>query len=273
MHIVNVGPYKVGPGQPLLLLAGPCVLEGYEHSLAIGKEVKRICEKLGMPYVFKASYDKANRSSYDSFRGPGLEEGLKQLAAIKKELGVPVVSDIHETCQVEKAADVLDVLQIPAFLCRQTDLVYAAGKTGKCVNVKKGQFLAPWDMKNVISKLEASGNQNILLTERGSSFGYNTLVTDMRGLAIMRELGYPVVMDATHSVQIPGGKGTSSGGQSQYVPHMARAAAAVGVDALFLEVHDDPSKALSDGPNMVRLDQLEALLTDVLAIDRIARKA
>ena len=232
MHIINVGPYKVGPGQPMLLLAGPCVLEGYEHSLAIGQEVKRICEKLGMPYVFKASFDKANRSSYDSFRGPGLEEGLKQLAAIKKELGVPIVSDIHETYQVEKAAEVLDVLQIPAFLCRQTDLVYAAGKTGKCVNVKKGQFLAPWDMKNVISKLEAAGNHDILLTERGSSFGYNTLVTDMRGLAIMRELGYPVVMDATHSVQIPGGKGTSSGGQSQYVPHMARAAAAVGVDAL-----------------------------------------
>ena len=272
MHIINVGPYKVGPGQTMLLLAGPCVLEGYEHSLAIGQEVKRICEKLGMPYVFKASFDKANRSSYDSFRGPGLEEGLKQLAAIKKELGVPIVSDIHETYQVEKAAEVLDVLQIPAFLCRQTDLVYAAGKTGKCVNVKKGQFLAPWDMKNVISKLEAAGNHDILLTERGSSFGYNTLVTDMRGLAIMRELGYPVVMDATHSVQIPGGKGTSSGGQSQYVPHMARAAAAVGVDALFLEVHDDPSKALSDGPNMVRLDQLEALLTDVLAIDKIVRK-
>lgn len=272
MHIINVGPYRVGPGQPMLLLAGPCVLEGYEHSLAIGQEVKRICEKLGMPYVFKASFDKANRSSYDSFRGPGLEEGLKQLAAIKKELGVPIVSDIHETNQVEKAAEVLDVLQIPAFLCRQTDLVYAAGKTGRCVNVKKGQFLAPWDMKNVISKLEAAGNQNILLTERGSSFGYNTLVTDMRGLAIMRELGYPVVMDATHSVQIPGGKGTSSGGQSQYVPHMARAAAAVGIDALFLEVHDDPSKALSDGPNMVRLDHLEALLADVLDIDTIVRK-
>ena len=269
MHIVNVGPYQVGPGQPLLLLAGPCVLEGYEHSLAIGQEVKRICEKLKMPYVFKASFDKANRSSYDSFRGPGLEEGLAQLAAIKKELGVPVVSDVHETAQVEKAAQVLDIIQIPAFLCRQTDLVYAAGQTGKCVNVKKGQFLAPWDMKNVISKLEAAGNQNILLTERGSSFGYNTLVTDMRGLAVMRELGYPVVMDATHSVQIPGGKGTSSGGQSQYVPHMARAAAATGIDALFLEVHDDPSKALSDGPNMVRLDQLEKLLTDVLAIDRI----
>ena len=272
MHITNVGPYKVGHGQPLLLLAGPCVLEGYEHSLAIGQEVKRICDKLGMPYVFKASFDKANRSSYDSFRGPGLENGLKQLAAIKKELGVPVVSDVHETSQVERAAQVLDVLQIPAFLCRQTDLVYAAGRTGKCVNVKKGQFLAPWDMKNVISKLESAGNTDILLTERGSSFGYNTLVTDMRGLAIMRELGYPVVMDATHSVQIPGGKGTSSGGQSQYVPHMARAAAAVGIDALFLEVHDDPSKALSDGPNMVRLDQLEALLVDVLAIDKMIRK-
>ncbi len=272
MHIVNVGPYKVGPGQPLLLLAGPCVLEGYEHSLAIGKEVKRICEKLGMPYVFKASFDKANRSSIDSFRGPGLEEGLKQLAGIKKELGVPIVSDIHETYQAEKAAEVLDILQIPAFLCRQTDLVVAAGKTGKCISVKKGQFLAPWDMKNVIGKLEAAGNYNILLTERGSSFGYNTLVTDMRGLAIMRELGYPVVMDATHSVQIPGGKGASSGGQSQYVPHMARAAAAVGIDSLFLEVHDDPSKALSDGPNMVRLDQLEALLKDVLAIDAITRK-
>lgn len=271
MHIINAGPYQVGPGQPLVLLAGPCVLEGYEHSLAIGQEVKRICEKLGLPYIFKASYDKANRSSYDSFRGPGLEEGLKQLAAIKKELGVPVVSDVHETSQVEKAAEVLDVIQIPAFLCRQTDLIYAAGQTGRCVNVKKGQFLAPWDMKNVISKLEAAGNRNILLTERGSSFGYNTLVTDMRGLAVMRELGYPVVMDATHSVQIPGGKGTSSGGQSQYVPHMARAAAAVGVDALFLEVHDDPSKALSDGPNMVPLDRLEKLLTDVLAIDRIVR--
>ncbi len=271
MHIVKVGSYEVGQGRPLVLLAGPCVLEGYERSLAIGKEVKRITDKLGIPYVFKASYDKANRSSYDSFRGPGLEEGLKQLAAIKKELGVPVVSDVHETAQVEKAAEVLDIIQIPAFLCRQTDLVNAAGKTGKAVNVKKGQFLAPWDMKNVISKLEATGNQNIMLTERGASFGYNTLVTDMRGLAIMRELGYPVVMDATHSVQIPGGKGTSSGGQSQYVPHMARAAAAVGIDALFLEVHDNPAEALSDGPNMVRLDQLEKLLTDVLAIDKIVR--
>ncbi len=271
MHTVKVGSYEIGQGHPLVLLAGPCVLEGYEHSLAIGREVKRICGKLGIPYIFKASYDKANRSSYDSFRGPGLEEGLRQLAAIKQELGVPVVSDVHETCQVEKAAEVLDVLQIPAFLCRQTDLVYAAARTGRCVNVKKGQFLAPWDMQNVIGKIEAAGNENILLTERGSSFGYNTLVTDMRGLAILRGLGYPVVMDATHSVQIPGGQGKTSGGQSQYVPHMARAAAAVGIDALFLEVHDDPSQALSDGPNMVRLDQLEALLTQVLAIDKIVR--
>ena len=216
------------------------------------------CDKLGIPYVFKASFDKANRSSYASFRGPGIEEGLKLLAQIKKDLGVPVVTDIHEPWQAEKAAEVVDILQIPAFLCRQTDLVYAAAKTGKTVNVKKGQFLAPWDMKNVIKKVEEAGNHNIMLTERGASFGYNTLVTDMRGLA-------------THSVQIPGGQGTSSGGQSQYVPHMARAAAAVGIDALFLEVHDNPAEALSDGPNMVKLDNLEKLLTDVLAIDKIVR--
>lgn len=271
MHIVKVKDYLVGEGQPLLLLAGPCVLEGYERSLAIGRRVKAICEELGMPYVFKASFDKANRSSYNSFRGPGIEEGLQILAQIKKDLEVPVVTDIHEPWQAEKAAEVVDILQIPAFLCRQTDLVYAAAQTGKTVNVKKGQFLAPWDMKNVIKKVEEAGNNNLMLTERGASFGYNTLVTDMRGLAVMRELGYPVVMDATHSVQIPGGQGTSSGGQSQYVPHMARAAAAVGIDALFLEVHDNPAEALSDGPNMVRLDDLKKLLQDVLAIDKIVR--
>jgi len=272
MNIVQVGNYKIGQGQPLALLAGPCVLEGFERSLMIGREVKKICQELGIPYIFKASFDKANRSSYNSFRGPGIEEGLKLLAAIKKELQVPVVTDVHEPWQCEKADEVVDILQIPAFLCRQTDLVWAAAKTGKCVNVKKGQFLAPWDMKNVIGKVEEAGNKNLLLTERGSSFGYNTLVTDMRGLAIMRELGYPVVMDATHSVQIPGGKGTSSGGQSQYVPHMARAAAAVGVDALFLEVHDNPAEALSDGPNMVALKDLKALLQDVIAIDKVVRK-
>ena len=239
----------------------------------IGKEVKKIADKLGVPYVFKASYDKANRSSYSSFRGPGLEEGLKILAQIKKDLGVPVVSDIHETIQVEKAAEVLDILQIPAFLCRQTDLVYEAAGTGRVVNIKRGEFLAPWDMKNVLKKAEEAGNHNIMLTERGASFGYNALVTDMRSLAIMRELGYPVVMDATHSVQIPGGQGTTSGGRfSQYVPHMARAAAAVGIDALFLEVHDNPEEALSDLDRIrSRLDKLEKLLTDVLAIDKIVR--
>ena len=271
MHIVKVGEYLVGQGNPLMLMAGPCVLEGYERSLMIGKKAKAICDELGIPYVFKASFDKANRSSINSFRGPGIDEGLKILAQIKKDLGVPVVTDIHEPWHADKAADVVDILQIPAFLCRQTDLVYAAAKTGKTVNVKKAQFLAPWDMKNVITKVEEAGNQNLMLTERGSSFGYNTLVTDMRGLAVMRELGYPVVMDATHSVQIPGGQGTSSGGQSQYVPHMARAAAAIGIDALFLEVHDNPAEALSDGPNMVQLDNLKKLLQDVITIDKIVR--
>ena len=271
MHIVKVGDYLVGQGNPLMLMAGPCVLEGYERSLMIGKKAKAICDELGIPYVFKASFDKANRSSINSFRGPGIDEGLKILAQIKKDLGVPVVTDIHEPWHADKAAEVVDILQIPAFLCRQTDLVYKAAKTGKTVNVKKAQFLAPWDMKNVITKVEEAGNQNLMLTERGSSFGYNTLVTDMRGLAVMRELGYPVVMDATHSVQIPGGQGTSSGGQSQYVPHMARAAAAIGIDALFLEVHDNPAEALSDGPNMVQLDNLKKLLQDVITIDKIVR--
>lgn len=273
MQTIKIGDrYQVGQGHPLLVMAGPCVLEGYEHSLAIGKRAKEICAKVGLPYVFKASFDKANRSSVHSFRGPGLKEGLAILAQIKKDLDVPVVSDVHETIQLEAAAEVLDILQIPAFLCRQTDLVYQAAKTGRTVNVKKGQFLAPWDMKNVITKVEEAGNHNLMLTERGVSFGYNALVTDMRSLPIMRALGYPVCMDATHSVQIPGGQGTSSGGQSQYVPHMARAAAAVGIDALFLEVHDDPSKALSDGPNMLQLDKLEQLLLDLIAIDKIGRR-
>jgi len=271
MKTVTIGSYQVGQGCPLLIIAGPCVLEGYERSLAIGRRAKAICDKLGLPYVFKASYDKANRSSLTSFRGPGLEEGLKILAQIKKDLGVPVISDVHETWQVEKAAEVLDIIQIPAFLCRQTDLLVAAARTGRGVNVKKGQFLAPWDMKNVVDKLTGSGTDKILLTERGVSFGYNTLVTDMRSLPIMREMGYPVIMDVTHSVQIPGGKGTSSGGQSQYAPHMARAATAVGVDGLFMEVHDNPAEALSDGPNMIALDKLEKILSDVKAIDRIVR--
>lgn len=272
MQIVKIGPYEVGQGHPLLVMAGPCVLEGYERSLAIGKRAKAICEKLGLPYVFKASFDKANRSSLDSFRGPGLEEGLKILAQIKKDLQVPIISDVHETWQVEKAAEVLDIIQIPAFLCRQTDLLVEAAHSGRVVNVKKGQFLAPWDMKNVIHKVTGSGCNQLMLTERGVSFGYNTLVTDMRSLPIMREMGYPVIMDVTHSVQIPGGQGTKSGGQSKFAPHMARAAAAVGVDGLFLEVHDNPAEALSDGPNMIALDNLEQVLADAKAIDVIGRR-
>ncbi len=272
MKTIDIGNYKVGGNNPLLLIAGPCVLEGYERTLSIGREIKAITGRLGMPYVFKASFDKANRSSFSSFRGPGLAEGLKEIARIKEALGVPAVSDIHETGQAAPAAEVLDILQIPAFLCRQTDLINAAAVTGRVVNVKKGQFLAPWDMKNVIAKILETGNDNIMLTERGASFGYNTLVTDMRSLPIMRSLGYPVVMDATHSVQTPGGQGTTSGGQSQFVPCMARAAAAAGIDALFLEVHDNPEEALSDGPNMVRLDMLEDLLRDVLDIDAVLRR-
>ena len=250
MKTVAIGNYKVGAGHPLLVMAGPCVLEGYERSLMIGRRAKAICEKVGLPYVFKASFDKANRSSLTAFRGPGLEEGLEILKQIKKDLGVPVVSDVHETYQVEKAAEVLDIIQIPAFLCRQTDLLVAA----------------------VINKLVGSGTEKIMLTERGASFGYNTLVTDMRSLPIMRDFGYPVIMDVTHSVQIPGGKGTSSGGQSQYAPHMARAAAAVGVDGLFMEVHDNPAEALSDGPNMIALDKMEQVLLDAKAIDAIGRR-
>ena len=272
MKSIKIGDFEVGGNNPLVLMAGPCVLEDKKRNLLIGQEIKRITQKLGMPYIFKASFDKANRSSFDSFRGPGLEDGLRQIKEIKEQLDVPAVSDIHESSQAAPAAEVLDILQIPAFLSRQTDLVNAAARTGKVVNVKKGQFLAPWDMKNVIKKVVETGNENVMLTERGASFGYNTLVTDMRSLPIMRAFGYPVVMDATHSVQTPGGQGTTSGGQSEFVPYMARAAAAVGIDGLFLEVHDNPSEALSDGPNMVRLDKLEELLESVLSIDAVLRK-
>ena len=268
---VQIGNVAVGGGAPLALIAGPCVIEDPARTLAIGRDVQRIAAKLGMPYIFKASFDKANRSSYQSFRGPGLTEGLNILARIKRELGVPVLSDIHEAAQAAVAAAVLDVLQIPAFLCRQTDLLHAAAQTGKPVNVKKGQFLSPLEMKNVIAKLTESGCQSILLTERGSSFGYNNLVVDMRSLAILRSFGQPVVFDATHSVQLPGGGGDRSAGQREFVPVLARAAAAAGIDALFLEVHDNPAEALSDGPNMVPVAELESLLTQVLAIDRAAR--
>ena len=272
MNTVQIKNITVGAQNPIALIAGPCVIEDAERTLAIGRAIKAIADRLHIPYIFKASYDKANRSSYNSFRGPGLKEGLRILAHIKKELGVPVLSDIHCITQIEPAAEVLDILQIPAFLCRQTDLVYEAARSGKVINVKKGQFLAPLDMKNVIAKVEEAGNKNILLTERGATFGYNNLVADFRALPIMRSLGYPVVFDATHSVQLPGGAGTTSSGQREFVPYLTRAAVATGIDVLFMEVHDNPPEAKSDGANMLYIDQLETLLQDVLAIDNVVRK-
>jgi 2-dehydro-3-deoxyphosphooctonate aldolase (KDO 8-P synthase) len=256
----------VGEGQPLLVLAGPCVVEERDFMLRIAETIKAICDKHAVGLVFKASFDKANRSSGGSKRGPGMEEGLAILSAVKEHVGVPVVTDVHESWQAVPTAEVADVLQIPAFLSRQTDLLQAAGATGRAVNVKKGQFLSPPEMINVVAKLEATGCDRILLTERGTTFGYNDLVVDFRGLPQLRALGYPVVFDATHSVQRPGGLGDASGGQREYVPHLARAAVAVGVDALFVEVHDDPDAAPSDGPNMITPEMLDSLLTEVVAI-------
>lgn len=272
MNQVKVGNFTIGGAAPLALLAGPCVLESLERSLLIGRTVKEICGRLGINYVFKASFDKANRSSFHSFRGPGLEKGLAWLKTIKEELGVPVVTDIHESYQAAPAAEVADILQIPAFLCRQTDLLHAAAQTGRVVNVKKGQFLAPDDMRNVVDKLHESGCDQLMLTERGASFGYHNLVVDMRSLPIMRSFGYPVIFDGTHSVQLPGGNGTSSSGNREYVEYLVRAAVGVGIDALFLEVHDNPEEALSDGANMVYLDKLEDLLKEALAIHEIVQQ-
>ena len=269
MNKVKVGDIEIGGGK-LVLLAGPCVLEGLERSLRIGRRAKEIAKRLNMPYIFKASFDKANRSSIKSYRGPGLEEGLKILAAIKRELNVPIVTDIHETYQAAPVAEVADILQIPAFLCRQTDLLIAAAKTGKVVNVKKAQFLSASDMINVVDKLR-SQTEKILLTERGTSFGYNNLVVDMRGLPIMRGFGCPVIFDGTHSVQLPGGAGSSSGGQREFVAPLVRAACAVGVDGLFLEVHDNPAEGLSDGANMIALDDLEKILSDALKVQEVFR--
>ena len=265
MNTVKVDGIEFGGGN-LVLMAGPCVLEGYERSLMIGRRAKDIAARLNMPYIFKASFDKANRSSIKSYRGPGLAEGLKILAAIKRELNVPIVTDIHEPYQAAPVAEVADILQIPAFLCRQTDLLIAAAQTGKVVNVKKAQFLSARDMGNVVDKLKSAGTEKILLTERGTSFGYNNLVVDMRGLPIMRGFGCPVIFDGTHSVQLPGGAGTSSGGQREFVEYLVRAAVAVGVDGLFLEVHDNPAEGLSDGANMIALDNLEKLLAGALKI-------
>lgn len=253
------------------LLSGPCVIESRDHALFLAEKISEIARKAGFAYVFKASFDKANRSSGTSYRGPGMDEGLKVLAEVKEKIGVPVVTDIHTEDQVEAVAQVVDILQIPAFLCRQTDFILAAARTGKAVNVKKGQFLAPWDMQNVVEKIRSVGNENVLLTERGASFGYNNLVSDMRSLAVMRGFGYPVVFDATHSVQLPGGQGTSSGGQRQFIEPLARAATATGIDALFVESHNDPDNALSDGPNNLPLDRLADLLDRVRRIDDALR--
>lgn len=262
----NVSSFTVGPGQPLLLLAGPCVLESGELAWDIAQAMKEITARLGISYVFKASFDKANRTSLDSFRGPGLEKGLRQLGRIREEVGVLIVSDVHETGQVELAADTLDIIQIPAFLCRQTDLLVAVAKSGRTVNLKKGQFVSPWDMKYAVNKLRAVGCERILLTERGAGFGYNNLVVDIRSLPVMRGFGCPVIYDATHSVQLPGGAGGSSGGQRQFIPPLTRAAMAAGIDGLFMEVHPDPDSALCDGPNSWPLDQVEHLLKQLLRV-------
>ncbi len=269
---VCAGSVTFGGRRPLVLIAGPCVVEEEKLTFRIAEYLKRLTEELGIGFVFKASYDKANRTSVTSYRGQGMEEGLRILARIKRELDVPVVSDIHDISQVERAAEVLDILQIPAFLSRQTDLLIAAGKTGRIVNVKKGQFLAPWDMRNAVGKIESTGNHHILLTERGASFGYNNLVVDMRSLPIMRETGCPVIFDATHAVQLPGGAGTSSGGQRQFVGALSRAAVATGIDGLFWEVHEDPERALCDGPNSLYLKDLRGMLEQVMAIDAIVKK-
>jgi 2-dehydro-3-deoxyphosphooctonate aldolase (KDO 8-P synthase) len=270
---VPVTPQVVfGQDLPFVLISGPCQIESYDHAMMMAEGIANITAKLNIPFIFKASYDKANRTSLKGERGMGMDKGLEVLAKIKAQLGCPVITDVHTEAQCAVVAEVVDVLQIPAFLCRQTDLLIAAAKTGKAINVKKGQFLAPWDMKNVAQKIADSGNENILLCERGTSFGYNTLVNDMRGLPIMAETGYPVVFDATHSVQQPGGLGGSSGGDRRMVPYLARAAMAVGVAGLFIETHDNPDCAPSDGPNMVPLAELEQLLKTLQQFDNLTKK-
>jgi len=268
MTLANIAGIPVGDGHPLLLICGPDVVEGEAITLRAAEAIQALACKHGVPLVFKCSFDKANRTSIKSFRGPGIEEGLRVLGKVKRALGLPVLTDVHETAQVARAAEVVDVLQVPAFLCRQTDLLVACAKSGRAVNVKKGQFLAPRDMRHALGKVRESGNANILLTERGSSFGYNNLVVDMRGLGLMRELGAPVCFDATHSVQLPSAAGETTGGESRFVRPLARAAVAAGVDALFLEVHEDPSKALCDGPNSLDFQELDRLLGEVTAIRR-----
>jgi 2-dehydro-3-deoxyphosphooctonate aldolase (KDO 8-P synthase) len=271
-HTFSVGNVRFGGDAPLFLIAGPCVIESEAHAMSMAEQIGAIASALGVPYIFKASYDKANRSSGSSFRGPQLEEGLRILANIKKRTGLPIVSDVHDISQVGPAAEVCDILQIPAFLCRQTDLLLAAGRTGRAVNVKKGQFLSPSEIGNAAEKIASTGNEKIILTERGASFGYQNLVVDMRSFPIMRKFGYPVVFDVTHSVQLPGGEGKSSGGQPEFIEPLARAGAAVGIDGIFLEVHDNPAKALSDGSNALPLAQFRALLQKIQRLALLSRE-
>ncbi|WP_424975746.1 3-deoxy-8-phosphooctulonate synthase [Dinoroseobacter sp. S124A] len=271
MKTIAIGALNVGNDAPLTVISGPCQLESLDQGLEIGATLKSLCEKAGAQYIFKASYDKANRTSASGKRGMGIEQGLDALSQIRSKLDVPVLTDVHEAAHCQMAAEAVDVLQIPAFLCRQTDLLLAAGKTGAAVNVKKGQFLAPWDMDHVVAKIESTGNDRILLTERGVSFGYNALVADMRSLPQMMKTGYPVVMDATHSVQQPGGLGGASGGQREFAPVMARAAVSLGVAAVFIETHPAPDMAPSDGPNMIPLDEMDALIETLMAFDTLAK--
>ena len=269
---VRVGNIEIGGGRPLAVIAGTCVIESRESALKHASLLKEAADRVGLPYIFKSSYDKANRSSVDSYRGPGLGKGLEILAEVKQKTGIPILTDVHEREQVAFVSEVADVLQIPAFLCRQTDFVVAVAQSGKVVNVKKGQFLAPWDIGNIVDKILSANNDQILLTERGASFGYNNLVSDMRSLVVMRELGYPVVFDATHSLQLPGGLGKASGGERKYIVPLARAGVAVGVDALFMEVHENPDLALSDGPNSLPLGEFEGVLRIVKEIDGILKR-
>lgn len=263
--------YEVGPERPFFLIAGPCVVESEQLAIDTSGRLKEICARLKIPLIYKSSFDKANRSSIESFRGLGVDEGLRILAEVKRQVGIPVLTDVHEDSDIEQVAEVVDVLQTPAFLCRQTNFITRVAQAGRPVNIKKGQFLSPWEMQNVVDKARAAGNEQVMVCERGASFGYNNLVSDMRSLAIMRETGCPVVFDATHSVQLPGGQGTSSGGQREFIPVLARAAVAVGVSGLFMETHPEPEKALSDGPNAWPLEKMEALLTTLKALDEVSK--
>jgi 2-dehydro-3-deoxyphosphooctonate aldolase (KDO 8-P synthase) len=269
---VKIRDIEIGAGRPVAVIAGPCVIESRESALKHAALLKEAADRIGVPYIFKSSYDKANRSSGGSYRGPGLEKGLEILAEVQEKTGAPILTDVHEREQVPSVKQIADVLQIPAFLCRQTDFVAAVAQSGKVVNVKKGQFLAPWDVANIVDKIRSTGNEQILLTERGVSFGYNNLISDMRSLVVMRELGYPVVFDATHSLQLPGGLGTASGGERKYIGPLARAGVAAGIDALFMEVHEDPDRALSDGPNSLPLKDFEKLIRIVKEIDAVVKR-